>query len=111
MGPGWVPRALACAILAAGMVQLGAGVTAAARAIPAFGWRQLIAITLAGAAFAIALPLLGLVAAVIAAMVVAAAAAPPLRPLECLVAALVVAAFSTLLFVKALGLPFKVWPW
>lgn len=111
MGPGWVPRTLALVIVASGVAQLGMSLIRGPHPMPAFSWRPLLAILLAGAAFAIALPTLGLVAGVIAGMMVAAAAAPPLRLTECLLVGVAIAVFSALLFVKGLGLPLKLWPW
>jgi len=62
------------------------------------------------AVFAVLFSTLGLIAACIGCVLVAGAATAPVRWLELVICGVVIAAFSALLFVKGLGLPFRLWP-
>jgi hypothetical protein len=110
MGPGFVPRALAWIILGFGVTFLVTGLLKAREPIPAPAWRPLAAILASIALFALLFAKLGLIAACVGAVVVAGAATSPVRWLQLVAFGLVIAVFSALLFVKGLGLPFKLWP-
>jgi putative tricarboxylic transport membrane protein len=110
MGPGFVPRALAWIILGFGAAFLVTGLAKARAPIPAPAWRPLVAILASIALFAVLFAKLGLIAACVGAVVVAGMAAAPVRWLQLIAFGIVIAAFSALLFVKGLGLPFKLWP-
>jgi putative tricarboxylic transport membrane protein len=109
MGPGFVPRALASIILAFGATFLITGFAKAHAPIPPLAWRPLLTILASIALFAVLFSKIGLVAACVGAVVVAGAATSPVRWLQLLAFGMVIAAFSALLFVKGLGLPFKLW--
>jgi Tripartite tricarboxylate transporter TctB family len=111
MGPGYVPRALAGIIMLAGIGYTAKGLLSGFVPIAEAPWRPLVAILASVAAFALSLQTAGLVVAVVASIVVAGAAQRPFRPHVLLPFGAAVAAFSALLFVKGLGLPFKLWPW
>lgn len=110
MGPGFVPRALAWIILGFGAAFLVTGLLKRREPIPAPAWRPLFAILASIALFAVLFAKLGLIAACVGAVVVAGAATSPVRWLQLVAFGLVLAAFSALLFVKGLGLPFRLWP-
>ena len=110
MGPGFVPRALAWIILGFGVTFLITGLAKARAPIPAPAWRPLAAILASIALFAVLFAKLGLIVACVGAVVVAGAATSPVRWLQLVAFGVVIAAFSALLFVKGLGLPFKLWP-
>jgi hypothetical protein len=110
MGPGFVPRALAWIILGFGGAFLVTGLAKARAPIPVPAWRPVVAILASIALFAVLFAKLGLIAACVGAVVVAGMAAAPVRWLQLIVFGIVIAAFSALLFVKGLGLPFKLWP-
>lgn len=110
MGPGFVPRALAWIILAFGVGFLVTGFAKARAPIPLPAWRPLAAILASIALFAVLFAKLGLIAACVGAVVVAGTATSPVRWLQILAFGVAIAAFSALLFVKGLGLPFKLWP-
>src|SRR5262245_50205403 len=80
MGPGYVPRALQWAILASGIGFVVKGLLAGFTPMPRFAWRALLAILTAVAAFALCFQSLGLIIAVIAAIVIAGSAQRPVRP-------------------------------
>jgi hypothetical protein len=109
MGPGFVPRALALAILAfaAGFIVLG--VLAPRQPFPAFAWRPLVAIIGAIAVFALVTAKLGLVVAVVASVLVAGAAQSNIRWSQQAIFGAIVAAFSALLFVRFIGIPLPLW--
>jgi hypothetical protein len=109
MGPGFVPRALAWIILGFGVTFLVTGLAKARVPIPAPAWRPLAAILASIALFAVLFAKLGLIAACVGAVVVAGAATSPVRWLQLVAFGVVMAAFSALLFVKGLGLPFRLW--
>jgi hypothetical protein len=110
MGPGFVPRALAWIILGFGVGFLVTGFAKARAPIPLPAWRPLAAILASIALFAVLFAKLGLIAACVGAVVVAGTATSPVRWLQILAFGVAIAAFSALLFVKGLGLPFKLWP-
>jgi hypothetical protein len=109
MGPGFVPRVLAWITLGFGVTFLVTGLAKARAPIPAPAWRPLAAILASIALFAVLFAKLGLIAASVGAVVVAGAATSPVRWLQLVAFGVVMAAFSALLFVKGLGLPFRLW--
>ena len=111
MGPGFVPRTLAWIILGFGAAFCATGLLKGAPGpLPELAWRPLRAILASIALFAVLFSALGLVAACIGCVLAAGTATSPVRWGRLFLFGPVLAAFSTLLFVKALGLPFKVWP-
>jgi hypothetical protein len=110
MGPGFVPRALAWGILGFGVVFAITSVLKTPEPIPLPAWRPLVMILASIALFAVLFSTLGLIAACIGAVLVAGAATTPVRWRALALCGVVIAAFSALLFVKGLGLPFKLWP-
>ena len=111
MGPGYVPRALEWVVLASGIGFVVKGLLVGFRPMPSFAWRPLLTILAAVAVFALCFQLLGLIIAVMAAILIAGLAQSPIKPHVLLPFGALVAAFSALLFVRALGLPLKLWPW
>jgi hypothetical protein len=110
MGPGFVPRALAWIILGFGVTFLATGLLKAApEPFPELAWRPLVMVLASIALFAVLFSTLGLIAACVGTVVVAGAATTPVRWLQLVVFGIAMAAFSALLFVKGLGLPFKLW--
>jgi hypothetical protein len=110
MGPGFVPRTLAWGILGFGIVFLVTSFFKAGEGIPVPAWRPLVMILASIALFVVLFPTLGLIAACVGTVLVAGAATAPVRWPQLMLCGAVVAAFSALLFVKGLGLPFRLWP-
>jgi hypothetical protein len=110
MGPGYVPRMLAWVILGFGASFCVTGLLKAAEPFPALAWRPLVAILAGIAVFALLFASQGLVIATIGSVLVSGMAAGPVLWRRLALFGLVLAAFSSLLFVKGLGLPFRVWP-
>jgi len=110
MGPGYVPRGLALLIMFYGAVLGLRAAISGKLAFPAIEWRPLLLISASVALFAILLPFAGLALTSFAIVVCAGFAAYDVRLRENVTAAAVLAAFSILLFVSALGLPIPIWP-
>jgi Tripartite tricarboxylate transporter TctB family len=110
MGPGFVPRALAWAILGFGAAFCVAGLLKAPQPLPVPAWRPLAAILAAIAVFAVLFSTLGLIAACVGSVLVAGTATAPVQWRQLLLFGPVLAGLCALLFVKGLGLPFKLWP-
>ena len=110
MGPGFVPRALAWGILGFGVAFFIAGALKPAEPAPMLSWRPLVAILAAIAVFAVLFSTLGLIAACVGCVLVAGTATGPVRWGRLVLFGAALAAFSALLFVKGLGLPFQLWP-
>jgi hypothetical protein len=110
MGPGYVPRTLAWIILGFGVAFSVTGLLKAPEPLPEVAWRPLIVILASIALFAVLFATLGLVAACVGTVLAAGTATAPVRWRQLLLFGPLLAGFSALLFVKGLGLPFKLWP-
>jgi putative tricarboxylic transport membrane protein len=115
MGTGYVPRLLCWTLLGLGAVVLLQGL----REVPAerrvsgrraIVWRPVVFVTLGLAIFGLAIERLGLVVAIVLLVGLGALAGRGLRPLETIVAALVLAILSWSIFILGLGLTIPVWP-
>jgi hypothetical protein len=110
MGPGYLPTALSCLLLAVGLAMTARGLFASGPPLERWYLRPLVFVLGAVLLFALGIEKLGLFLAIVALVVVAAPATPESRWYEVVVAALALAAFSTGLFIYALGLPLSPWP-
>jgi hypothetical protein len=110
MGPGFVPRALAWTILVFGAVFCVTSLLKAPEPLPVPAWRPLAAILASIALFAVLFSTLGLIAACIGCVLLAGTATSPVRWGQLVLFGPMLATFSALLFVKGLGLPFRLWP-
>lgn len=111
MGPGYVPRWLALGCMGVGIVQLAIGAVGRGlvEAVTFDLKATLIATAMVGG-FALALPWLGLPAAVIVSMLPAILSGEKLKIGVLLAIAAGLAAFATILFVWGLKLLIPVWP-
>ena len=115
MGTGYVPRLLCWLLLGLGCVILFQGLREAravqqSEAQAAWGWRAVIFVTASLTIFGLALERLGLVISILLLIGVGAIASRTLRPVETLLAALVLIALSWAIFIVGLGLTIPVWP-
>jgi hypothetical protein len=110
MGPGFVPRALAWIILVFGAAFSFTSLFKQPQPFPTPPWRPLAAILASIAVFAVLFSTLGLVAACIGCVLIAGTATAPVQWGRLFLFGPALAGFSALLFVKGLGLPFKLWP-
>lgn len=116
MGTGYVPRLLCWMLVGMGAIVLlqgyreyqatrstGAGIFAA--------WRGLLFVTVSLVVFALSLEHLGLIVAIALLVGIGALATPELRLVETVIAGVMLALMSWAIFVLALGLSIRVWPW
>ncbi|WP_375459451.1 tripartite tricarboxylate transporter TctB family protein [uncultured Enterovirga sp.] len=110
MGPGYMPLAMSILLALLGAVSLVRGLAIKGDALDAWRLRPLALITLSISFFAFAIERLGLVLAIIGLVFIGSLAAPETKRLESFVLSVGLATFCVLVFAKALGLPFQLWP-
>ena len=110
MGPGYFPTALGIILFLFGVYVLGRGVRSRVQVRGAWGWKALALITLSIVVFGFLLERLGLIPSALAMFFVAAAAGREFRFMEVLVLAVVMTAFSVLVFIWGLKLPYPLLP-
>ena len=110
MGPGYVPRALAWILMGFGLAFAASGLRGKHRSVPRFDLRSFLMVLLSLAVFALLLPKGGLALATFATLACSTFAVSDFRWRESLLFAVVLTAFTVLLFVNGLGLPLAVWP-
>lgn len=116
MGPGWFPFALGLLLTLLGILI----VFSAARsrpgghddddAIEPVGWRALLLVLLSIAVFALLLPYLGVIVAIVLMVVTSALAGHEKRPLEVVIVAIALSFACYAIFIYGLGVPLPVWP-
>ena len=110
MGPGYMPRAIAIALLAFGLWFGIRGISRPFLGIAPVLARPLLAITASVAVFALIASRLGLALSSFAAILIASLATREARPVETVLFALALSAAAVLLFIKVLALPVPIWP-
>ena len=111
MGPGYVPRALCIFLLVTGLGYVVRGFLFAKYvAMPAVGWKSFLLVFAAIAVFALTLEDLGLFVATLLMTVFASLANREYKWVEMLVFAVVMAAFTVVVFINGLNLPLPIWP-
>jgi hypothetical protein len=115
MGTGYVPRLLCWILLGLGGVIFAQGLVQSGQAAEAENagtsvWRPLVFVTASLVAFGLSLERLGLVISIVLLIGIGAVAARGLRPVETLVAALVLIVLSWAIFIVGLDLTIPVWP-
>ena len=115
MGTGYVPRLLCWILLGLGVIVLVQGLrqgqdphALSSRDISA--WRPVVFVTASLVIFGLSIERLGLVISILLLIGVGAVAARTLKPIETLVAALVLIVLSWAIFILGLGLTIPVWP-
>lgn len=113
MGPGYVPVALGCILVAIGVLTIVEGVLRADGGdIGPVPWRAIVLLIGAVLFFAFTVRRLGLIPAVFISAVMASFSSTRTTALQALVIALALTVFCVLLFVEALGMPIRVFgPW
>ena len=110
MGPGYFPTAIGGILFLFGVYLLIRGVRTGVKVRGEWGWRPLVLITLSILVFGFLLERLGLVPTALAMFFVAAAAGREFRFREVLLLAVVMTAFSVLVFIWGLKLPYPLLP-
>ncbi|MSP89880.1 MAG: tripartite tricarboxylate transporter TctB family protein [Alphaproteobacteria bacterium] len=110
MGPGYVPLGLSLILSGFGALLILRSMLLADEKTGTWNIRA-IGFVLAGVlAFAGLIETGGLVAAIVALTVIASMGSQDSRPIEVVIAAIVMALFGALLFVRGLQLPIQIWP-
>jgi len=111
MGTGYVPRLLCWILLGLGAVVLIRGLRAGeAMGGPPLRWRPFLLVPGSLLAFALTIHEFGLIVATLLLIGIGSLAGRELRPLEVVIAALVLVTMTYVIFVWGLGLPIQVWP-
>jgi putative tricarboxylic transport membrane protein len=110
MGPGMFPTLMGCALALLGVAVVLRSLVVVGEPLPDFQARPLVVSLLAIVLFGVALQWLGLVAAIVALVLVGGYAAREARLRENIVLAAVMVLFSVGIFVWLLGLPLPLWP-
>ena len=110
MGPGYVPRALSLIIMTFGLVIAGRGLFVKRRLLPAIKLRPILSVLVSLAAFALLLPRGGLALATLATMACSTFSTADYKWRESIIFAVIITAFTVVLFVYGLGLPLSIWP-
>ena len=110
MGPGFFPIWVGGFLAILGAIVFLRSFVIVGPPVERLWMRQLLVTMAAVIAFGLVLTHFGLVAAILALVVVGAAADSATRPLETIALAIFLAAFSVGIFVYLLGLPLPVWP-
>lgn len=111
MGPGYFPTYLGVLMIVIGAVMTGRGFRVEGERIGQVGWRPLLWLAAAFAAFGLLIEGAGFVFALLALIVASSLAGRDTRPLELMVLILVLIAGSIGLFIYGLELPYRLLPW
>jgi putative tricarboxylic transport membrane protein len=109
-GPGTAPRLFAGVLLAFGLVITAMGVFAHGKPLEHYAVRGPFWITVSIFVFATTVRPLGLIIATFTSFVISGMASRETRWIENIIAGVVMTAFSVVLFVYLLNLPFQLWP-
>ena len=111
MGPGYFPTYLGALMIVIGAVMTGRGFRLEGEPIGQVGWRPLLWLSAAFAAFGLLIEGAGFVFALLALIVASSLAGRDTRPLELMVLIVVLIAGSIGLFIYGLELPYRLLPW
>jgi hypothetical protein len=110
IGPGALPRVLGALISLAGLIIMASGSQSESEALEDWRWRGIICVLGAVILFAVSIRPLGLAFAVPIAFLCSSVGSKEVRPVETLLAALLLSIGSIVLFVIGLKLPIPVAP-
>jgi hypothetical protein len=111
MGPGYFPTYLGAIMMVIGAITAGGAYRAQGNAVERWGWRPLLWLSAAFAAFGVIIESAGFVLALLALIIASSLAGRDTRPLELAVLIAVLITGSVALFVYALELPYRLFPW
>jgi len=112
-GPGYFPFGLGVLLAVIGLVVVVQALTITTQdgeKVGAFAWRPLVVILASAVAFGALLPRLGMIVSLPILVLVSSIASRDHSGRDSVLCALVVTAFSWLIFIKGLGLRIPVWP-
>jgi hypothetical protein len=111
MGPGYFPLVLSWLLVGFGGFIAARGALIEGEELTRWYWRPLVMVLLSFLVFAALIDRAGLAPAAFFSIVVGAAGGPDFRPREAVVLAACLTAGAVALFIYALGLPMKLWPY
>jgi putative tricarboxylic transport membrane protein len=110
MGPGFLPTAVCYGLLLFGLIMAGRSLVVTGPPLARWHIRPLALVLGSLLVFALGMQWLGLFLTTLLVVAVAALATPESRWREVVVIGVALATFSTVLFVRVLGLPIAAWP-
>lgn len=111
MGPGYFPTYLGAIMIVIGAITTGFAYRTEGRDIGRWGWRPLLWLSAAFAAFGLLIEGAGFVLALLALIVASSLAGRDTRPLELVVLIAALITGSVALFIYGLELPYRLFPW
>jgi hypothetical protein len=111
MGPGYFPTYLGAIMIVIGAITTGGAFRTEGEDIGRWGWRPLLWLSAAFAAFGLLIEGAGFVLALLALIVASSLAGRDTRPLELAVLVAVLITGSVALFIYGLELPYRLFPW
>ena len=111
MGPGYFPTYLGAIMIVIGAITAGNAFRAGSKGFGRWGWRPLLWLSAAFAAFAQLIEGAGFVPALLALIIASSLAGRDTRPLELVVLIAVLITGSVALFIYGLELPYRLFPW
>lgn len=112
MGPGYFPLVLSIILIGLGAIVFVSALRHSGEPIGHIAWRGMLFILVAPLLFGLLLRGLGFVPSIFVTALVASFASTRMKPLHALVIASLLAAFTTIVFIYGLGLPFRLFgPW
>ena len=111
MGPGYFPTYLGALMIVIGAIMSGRGYRVDGEGIGRLGWRPLLWLSAAFAAFGLIIEEAGFVLALLALIIASSLAGRDTRPLELVVLIAVLITGSVALFIYGLELPYRLFPW
>jgi hypothetical protein len=111
MGPGYFPTYLGAIMIVIGAITTGSAFRTEGPEIGRWGWRPLLWLSAAFAAFGLLIEGAGFVLALLALIVASSLAGRDTRPLELAVLVAVLITGSVALFIYGLELPYRLFPW
>ena len=111
MGPGYFPTYLGAMMVVIGAIATGRAYRKDGAGIGRWGWRPLLWLSAAFAAFGLLIEGAGFVLALLALIIASSLAGRDTRPLELVVLIAVLITGSVALFIYGLELPYRLFPW
>jgi hypothetical protein len=111
MGPGYFPTYVGAIMIVIGAVTTGLAFRVEGPGIGGWGWRPLLWLSAAFAAFGLLIEGAGFVLALLALIIASSLAGRDTRPLELVVLIAVLITGSVALFIYGLELPYRIFPW
>jgi hypothetical protein len=111
MGPGYFPTYLGAIMVVIGAIMAGRAYRVEGEGIGRWGWRPLLWLSAAFAAFGVLIEEAGFVLALLALIIASSLAGRDTRPFELVVLIAVLITGSVALFIYGLELPYRLFPW